>query len=172
MVTATLKSFNLDQNTAVLGIGGTSSDVIFHLCGSDRSIVAHLIPGQEIRFEVSRNRHGELVAVDVTPTSPRPHSVDGRRAARVTNATVSREQPRGPTRHYPPLGKPSRSERRPLVRAHATLDELLASCVIRQVMARDAVDSQDIRMLIASTANAIAARGQRSNAYEDLQKPR
>ena len=39
---------------------------------------------------------------------------------------------------------------------HASLEELLASCVVRQVMQRDGVDPSDVRKLIASVANAIA----------------
>jgi hypothetical protein len=172
MVTATLRSFSHDQNTAVVSIGGTCSDITFHLCGSDRSVVTHLIPGQQIRFNVSRSRHGELYAVDVTPISCPPQSIDDRRANRTSNASGSRQQPRLPTQRYEPRGKPSRSDRAPLALAHVILDELLASCVIRQVMARDAVDPQDVRTLISSTANAIAARGKCSDANENLQTPR
>jgi len=40
--------------------------------------------------------------------------------------------------------------------AHASLEELLASCVVRRVMERDGVDPQDVRKLIDSVARARA----------------
>jgi hypothetical protein len=44
-----------------------------------------------------------------------------------------------------------------LPQRHASLEELLASCVVRQMMKRDGVDPSDVRKLIASIADAIAA---------------
>jgi cold shock CspA family protein len=74
MTTATLKSYSLDQNTALVSVDGSASDVALRLCGSDKSVVAHLVPGQKIRFDVSVNRRGERFAIDVTPIPgvPRP----------------------------------------------------------------------------------------------------
>jgi hypothetical protein len=39
---------------------------------------------------------------------------------------------------------------------HTRLEELLASCVVRQVMEKDGVDPQDVRKLIDSVASARA----------------
>jgi hypothetical protein len=55
------------------------------------------------------------------------------------------------------LEKPPPSERPLFPQGHASLEELLASCVVRQMMKRDGVDPSDVRKLIASIADAIAA---------------
>lgn len=39
--------------------------------------------------------------------------------------------------------------------AHTSLEELLASSIVRQIMKRDGVDPHDIRKLIAAVANAM-----------------
>jgi hypothetical protein len=54
--------------------------------------------------------------------------------------------------------------------AHTSLEELLASSIVRQIMKRDGVDPHDIRKLIAAVANAMRSR---VNVRMDdhLQKP-
>jgi hypothetical protein len=55
-------------------------------------------------------------------------------------------------------------------RRNASLEELLASSVVRQIMKSDGVDPDDIRKLIAAVANAM--RGQVDVGMGDhLQKP-
>jgi hypothetical protein len=70
-----------------------------------------------------------------------------------TNAGASRGRLRLPRRRCERLEKPPKSE---LAQAHTSLEELLACCVVRQMLARDGVDPQDVRKLIASMANAIS----------------
>src|SRR5271155_2840433 len=50
--------------------------------------------------------------------------------------------------------KPPPSERPLLPQGHASLEELLASSVVRHMMKRDGVDASDVRKLIASIADA------------------
>jgi hypothetical protein len=73
-----------------------------------------------------------------------------------TNAGVWPDKLRIPRGRGERLEKPV-SERSLLAQRHPSLEELLASCVVRQVMKSDGVDPSDVRKLIASVANTIAA---------------
>jgi hypothetical protein len=133
MTTAILKSFNRDQNVAILSVQSHRPDCAFRLCGRDRSVVAHLTPGQLIRFNISCNRHGELFAIDVAPVpSTAPHGSSCTAQCKPHEAEV-RILPTEPT---------------------MTLDWLLASDTVCQMMARDGVDPSDVRRLIVAMADA------------------
>jgi len=71
------------------------------------------------------------------------------------NPGMRSEEPRLPRGRCERLEKPT-SGRPPLVQEHTGLEELLASCVVRQMMKKDGVDPSYVRKLIASVAAAIA----------------
>jgi hypothetical protein len=73
-----------------------------------------------------------------------------------TSAGVRPEKPQIPRGCCEPLEEPV-SERPLLAQGHASLEDLLASCIVRQMMKRDGVDPSDVRKLIASIAHAVAA---------------
>jgi hypothetical protein len=105
---AILKSYNSDENSAIVSVDGTGSDVVLRLCGSDR-----LAPLKTDRV--------------AQPTVPKRSSKGGRKETK--------------------SGQPRASQ------PHVTLEELLSSCVVRQMMERDCVDAEDIRRLISLMAN-------------------
>lgn len=67
MTTAVIRSFNPDHDLVVVKVEGRAPDVALRLCGSDKSTVAKLRPGQRIRFDFQCGRHGQVFAIDVTP---------------------------------------------------------------------------------------------------------
>jgi hypothetical protein len=96
MTTAILKSFNRDQNVAILSVQSHRPDCAFRLCRSDRSVVAHLTPGRLIRFNISCNRDGELFAIDVEPvpnTTPHGSSCPAPRKPHESELRISPAEP-------------------------------------------------------------------------------
>jgi hypothetical protein len=81
----------------------------------------------------------------------------------VANAGVRSEKLRGPRNGCDELEKPL-VERQPPAQEHASLEELLASSVVRQVMKRDGVHPSDIRQLVASVASRSRHRGTQAAA--------
>ena len=72
-----------------------------------------------------------------------------------TNQGVRSEELRLQRGRCERMEKPVSGRRRP-VQEHTGLEELLASCVVRQMMKRDGIDPSDVRKLIVSVANALA----------------
>jgi cold shock CspA family protein len=67
MATAVLKSFNRDRGFAVLKPDGEAGELAAHVMGSDRTVMAAIIPGQRVRFDLKHDRHGRTFAIDVRP---------------------------------------------------------------------------------------------------------
>ena len=67
MATAVIRSFERDTGLVHVIVTGALAEVSLRVCGSDKSIVARLQPGQHIRFNLTRDQHGQGCAVDVTP---------------------------------------------------------------------------------------------------------
>ena len=70
MTIAVIKSFERDESLLIVRVNGTSPEVSLRLCGSDRSTVAKLGPGETISFDIARDQRGGAVAIDVTPVQP------------------------------------------------------------------------------------------------------
>jgi cold shock CspA family protein len=71
MTLAILKSFNRDRGFAILKLDGQTAELAAHVMGSDRIILSGVVPGQRIRFDLERDRHGRTFAVDVQPAPRR-----------------------------------------------------------------------------------------------------
>jgi hypothetical protein len=67
MSTAVIRWFEPDQGLVHVILAGALSEVPLRVCGSDRSIVARLQPGEHIRFNLARDRNGCGCAIDVAP---------------------------------------------------------------------------------------------------------
>jgi cold shock CspA family protein len=71
MTTAILKSFNRDRGYAVLKLDRPPHELAAHVMGSDRAVMAAIAPGQRVRFDLDRDRHGRAFAIDVQPAPNR-----------------------------------------------------------------------------------------------------
>jgi hypothetical protein len=65
MTTAFIRSFEPDQGLVHVLLVGTLSEATLRVCGSDRSVVARLPPGEPIQFQLVRDRHGRECAIDI-----------------------------------------------------------------------------------------------------------
>jgi hypothetical protein len=98
-----------------------------------------------------------ILALYATAPAARHHSepIKGCHCVSVDERRHAPEKLRIARRRSERLETPA-SERPLLAQGHASLEELLASGVVRRVMKRDGVDPSDVRKLITSVANAIA----------------
>jgi len=160
MTTAVIKSFKADRGIVIVKVDERSPGVALRLCGSDRTTVAKMLPGQRIQFEFACDRKGNVFGIDVTPVSVPTEAVGGAGPTSTACAKPSRrKRPADPVRHFIPLkGRALPDEPGKDNAAETTLEELLAAPVIRKMMERDQVDPQAIRSLISSLARAVIQR--------------
>jgi hypothetical protein len=67
MTTAIIRSFEPDKGLVCVVVSGALAEVQLRVCGSNKSVVARLPPGQHIRFNLVHDRNGRGCAIDVAP---------------------------------------------------------------------------------------------------------
>jgi cold shock CspA family protein len=139
----------------IVKVDGMAPDVAFRVCGSDRSTVAELRPGQRIQFDFQCDRHGHVFAIDVTAISPLLPGRDVDGSPLYPSSQSNRSRAAG--RRYPsePDERSVQSASCATFGSQAALEELLAGPVVRRLMERDGVHPQSARKLIASIARVV-----------------
>lgn len=156
MTTAVIRSFRPDHGLVIVKVDGRAPDVALRVCGSDRSTVAGLRPGQRIQFDFQCDHHGHVFAIDVTAISPLlpGRALDGSPHCPGSQSDSSRGAGR---RHSgEPDEWPVQSASCAASGSQTALEELLAAPIIRRLMERDGVRPQSVRKLIASLAHTVA----------------
>jgi cold shock CspA family protein len=154
MTTAVIRSFRPDHGLVIIKVDGMAPDVALRVCGSDRSTVAELRPGQRIQFDFQCDRHGHVFAINVTAISPLlpGRGVDGSPLYPSSQSDTSRAA--GRRYSGEPDKRPGQSASCAASGSRAALEALLAAPVGRRLMERDGVHPQSVRKLIASIARA------------------
>jgi hypothetical protein len=156
MTTAVIRSFRPAHGLVIVKVDGRAPEVALRVCGSDRSTVAELRPGQRIQFDFQCDRHGHVFAIDVTAIPPLlpGRGVDGSPLYPSSQSERSRAAGR---RYLGELDEWSvRSASCAASDAQPALEELLAAPVVRRLMERDGIHPQSVRKLIASIAHSVA----------------
>ncbi|HML11149.1 MAG TPA: hypothetical protein VK432_09830 [Stellaceae bacterium] len=67
MTAAIIRSFEPDRGIVRVLLAKTLTEASLRVCGSDKSVIARLPPGEPIEFELVRDRRGCDCAIDVVP---------------------------------------------------------------------------------------------------------